>query len=246
MANRIDGRAPDALRTICFEKDFTAYAEGSVLVSFGNTKVLCNVSVENSLPYWIKAEGKTHGWVTGEYAMLPRSTHTRMSRETKGPRGRTQEIQRLVGRSLRAAVNLEALGERSCVVDCDVIQADGGTRTAAISGGYLALRLALQRLIAKGELSEAVFHSEIAAISVGLVDGQPMLDLCYHEDARADTDMNVVMNNAGEFIELQGTAENNSFSDQQLAALLALAKKGTSEIFTLQRAVLASETNSEK
>ena len=238
MNDRIDGRAPNQLRPVSFETGFTKHAEGSVLVSFGETKVLCNVSMDDYVPKWIANSGKSHGWVTGEYAMLPRSTHTRINRETKGLKGRTQEIQRLVGRSLRAAVNLEELGERSCIVDCDVLQADGGTRTAAITGGYVALKLALLPLVKSGEIPASVFRTDIAAISVGIVNGQAMLDLCYHEDSNAETDMNIVMTGEGKFIELQGTAEQEAFDHGELLSLLSVGKEGINELFKKQNEAL--------
>jgi len=208
------------------------------LIAMGNTKVLCNVSVENDIPHWMKAQGKSGGWVTAEYALLPRSTHTRTRRETRGLGGRTQEIQRLIGRSLRAAVNLERLENYTCIVDCDVLQADGGTRTAAITGGYVALALALQKLVAAGKLSADVFAAPVAAISVGVVAGQPLLDLCYAEDSTADVDLNVVMNANGEFIEIQGTAEGGAFPRATLNQLLDLAHKGIGDLLKIQRETL--------
>ena len=235
---RIDNRQTDALRAVSLTPDYVIYPEGSVLISMGNTKVLCNVTIEDEIPRWMKAQGKPGGWVTGEYALLPRSTHTRTQRETRGLGGRTQEIKRLIGRSLRAAVNLEQLGERTCIVDCDVLQADGGTRTAAITGGYVALALALQKLIKAGELTQNVFASPVAAISVGVVKGVPMLDLCYEEDSIADVDVNVVMNADGEFIEVQGTGEGATFSRSTLDALLDLAQEGIAELLEIQQELL--------
>lgn len=235
---RIDRRQPDELRSISLTPNYVIYPEGSVLIAMGNTKVLCNVSIDENVPHWMKLEGKSGGWVTGEYALLPRSTHTRIQRETRGLRGRTQEIKRLIGRSLRAAVNLEHLGGRTCIVDCDVIQADGGTRTAAITGGYAALAIALQNLVDDGEISKDVFNSPVAAISVGVVDGIPLLDLCYAEDSAADVDVNVVMNHKNEFIEIQGTAEGAVFSRSVLDELLDLAQKGISELLIYQREIL--------
>jgi ribonuclease PH len=235
---RNDNRQPDELRPVSLTPDFVIYPEGSVLIAMGNTKVMCNVTIEDEVPRWMKAQGKSGGWVTGEYALLPRSTHTRTQRETRGLGGRTQEIKRLIGRSLRAAFNLDQLGERTCIVDCDVLQADGGTRTAAITGGYVALVLALQKLINAGELTNEVFASPVAAISVGVVDGVPMLDLCYEEDSAADVDVNVVMNAAGEFIEIQGTGEGATFSRSELDDLLDLAQKGIAELLEIQRGSL--------
>jgi ribonuclease PH len=236
---RIDQRQPDELRPVALKPNFIIYPEGSVLIAMGNTKVLCNVTVENEIPRWMKAQGQSGGWVTGEYALLPRSTHTRTQRETRGLGGRTQEIKRLIGRSLRAAVHLEHLGEHTCIVDCDVLQADGGTRTAAITGGYVALGLALKKLIADEKISERVFAAPVAAISVGIVDGQPLLDLCYAEDAAADVDFNIVMNADREFIEVQGTAEGATFSRHTLDKMLDLAEKGILELLEIQQSALA-------
>jgi ribonuclease PH len=235
---RIDGRKFDELRPVTLTPDFIVYPEGSVLVSMGNTKVLCNVSIEDDVPGWMKSQGVTGGWVTAEYALLPRSTHTRTRRERRGAGGRTQEIQRLIGRSLRAAVNLELLGTRTCTVDCDVLQADGGTRTASITGGYVALALALGKLVETGELSAEVFAAPVAAVSAGVVAGQPLLDLCYEEDSQAEVDLNVVMNAEGAFIEVQGTAERGAFPRPTLDQLLDLAQKGIGELLEIQRAVL--------
>ena len=235
---RIDNRQPDELRPVSLTPDFVIYPEGSVLISMGKTKVMCNVTIEDDVPRWKKAQGKPGGWVTGEYALLPCSTHTRTQRETRGLGGRTQEIKRLIGRSLRAAINLEQLGSRTCIVDCDVLQADGGTRTAAITGGYVALALALQKIVKSGELTQDVFASPVAAISVGVVEGVPMLDLCYEEDFAADVDFNIVMNAAGEFIEVQGTGEGTTFSRTELDELLDLAQKGISELLVIQRNLL--------
>lgn len=235
---RPSGRQPNQLRPISFTRDYTCHAEGSVLVAFGNTKVLCNATVEEKVPPFLR--GKNQGWVTAEYGMLPRSTGTRMRREaTSGKQGgRTQEIQRLIGRSLRAIVDLEALGERTIVVDCDVIQADGGTRTASITGGYVALADAVQKLINSQALAKSPLHGMVASISVGIFDGNPVLDLDYAEDSNAETDMNVVMNDAGSFIEVQGTAEGHAFRMDELQAMLDLARDGISDIITQQRAVL--------
>ena len=237
---RPSGRANDELRQVKLTRNYTMHAEGSVLVEFGNTKVICTASVENSVPAFIKGTGR--GWVTAEYGMLPRSTNQRMRREASQNRqgGRTLEIQRLIGRSLRAAVNLEALGELSCMVDCDVIQADGGTRTAAITGGYVALVDALSAARRKGQLKKDPLAARIASVSVGICGGQALLDLDYAEDSSAATDMNVVMNDAGGFIEIQGTAENNAFARPELDAMLALAESGIRRLFELQADALAA------
>jgi len=235
---RIDHRQNNALRPVSLIPNYVIYPEGSILIAMGNTKVICNVSIEDGVPHWMKIQGKSGGWVTGEYALLPRSTHTRTQRETRGLGGRTHEIKRLIGRSLRAAVDLEQLGERTCIVDCDVLQADGGTRTAAITGGYVALALALQKLVREGELTEDVFAAPVAAISVGVVKGVPMLDLCYEEDSAADVDVNVVMNGNGEFIEVQGTGERETFSRSTLNALIDLAQEGIAELLKIQHELL--------
>lgn len=233
-------RAPEQMRTVKFTRNYTCHAEGSVLVEFGNTKVLCTATVEDRLPGWLK--GKGQGWVTAEYGMLPRATGSRTPREAaKGKQGgRTMEIQRLIGRSLRAVVDLEALGEFQITVDCDVIQADGGTRTASISGAYLALCDAITWLQKNRRLKKNPLHGQIAAISVGIFDGVPVLDLDYAEDSKAETDMNVVMNEAGQFIELQGTAEGHAFRRDELDAMLVLAEKGIREIMQAQQQALAS------
>lgn len=235
---RVDGRTVDELRPVTITPDYVAYPEGSVLIAVGETRVLCNVTVEESVPGWMRAQGIEGGWLTAEYALLPRSTHRRTPRETSGLRGRTQEIRRLIGRSLRAAVDLEKLGERTCIVDCDVIQADGGTRTAAITGGYVALAIALGKLIRGGLLPAEVLETAIAAVSVGVVSDQPVLDLCYEEDSIAEADVNVVMNAAGEFIEVQGTAEGAPFSRAMLDELLDLAREGIDELLAIQQAAL--------
>lgn len=234
MNTRPGGRPADQLRPIRFTRDFTRYAEGSVLVEFGNTRVLCTASVEESVPGFLR--GKGQGWVTAEYGMLPRATHTRSAREAaRGKQtGRTQEIQRLIGRSLRAVVDMRALGERTVTVDCDVLQADGGTRTAAITGGFVALADAIESLRRRGALSESPLHGQVAAVSVGIVGGVPVLDLEYAEDSVAETDMNVVMNNGGAFIEVQGTAEGHAFRRHELDVLLNLAAGGISELCALQ------------
>jgi ribonuclease PH len=239
MNTRADGRTPDEARPLSFVRDYTEMALGSVLVSFGRTRVLCTASVEADVPRWLKNSGK--GWVTAEYSMLPGSTPERATREAaKGKQsGRTQEIQRLIGRSLRTVTNLEAMPEISITVDCDVLQADGGTRTASICGGYLALHDALTRLVQRGTLPTQPLSDLVAAVSVGVVGGIPMLDLPYEEDSRADTDMNIVMTGAGGFVEIQGTAEQAPFSRGELDALLALATTGIGRIHDAQRAVLA-------
>ena len=226
------------MRTIELVRDYTMHAAGSVLVSFGNTRVLCTASVEERVPPFLRGAGQ--GWVTAEYGMLPGATHTRGSREAaRGKQsGRTLEIQRLIGRSLRAVVDLEALGERTVTLDCDVIQADGGTRTASISGAFVALSLAAQRLLAKKSIKTNPIHGQVAAVSVGVYKGMPVLDLDYAEDSQAETDMNVVMNESGGFIELQGTAEGHAFRDDELQAMLALARKGIGEIVEAQEEVL--------
>ena len=237
---RPSGRQAGQMRVLRFTRDFTIHAEGSVLAEFGATRVLCTASVENRVPGWMR--GKGSGWVTGEYGMLPRSTNTRNSREaTQGKQGgRTLEIQRLIGRSLRSVIDLEALGERTVMLDCDVIQADGGTRTASISGAYVALALAMQRLTASKKIKANPLHGQVAAVSVGIYSGTPVLDLDYAEDSQAETDMNVVMNEAGHFIEVQGTAEGHAFTDGELTAMLGLARSGISEIITAQNDVLAA------
>ena len=235
---RPSGRAAGQMRNVTFTKDFTKHAEGSVLVAFGDTKVICTASVDNRQPRWIRDENQ--GWVTAEYGMLPRSTHGRMDREAaRGKQsGRTQEIQRLIGRSLRACIDLQKLGPRTITLDCDVIQADGGTRTASISGAFVAMQLAINELINNGTLDENPIHQNVAAISVGIFDGTPVLDLDYAEDSSAETDMNVVMDQAGRFIEIQGTAEGAPFSRDEMDALLALAEQGINEIIAAQNAVI--------
>ncbi len=237
--SRKDGRVNNELRPITFERDFTEQAAGSVLVSFGKTKVLCTASVEDQVPRWLKGTGK--GWVTAEYSMLPGSSPERVSREAAKGRqsGRTQEIQRLIGRSLRAVTDLSAMEDIQIVVDCDVIQADGGTRTASICGGYVALHDALTRIMAKGQIKSHPLVEGCAAISVGIVDGVPMLDLAYVEDSVAEVDMNVVMASNGAFLELQGTAEGKPFTRNELDALADLAADGIKDIFSLQKSVLA-------
>ena len=235
---RVDGRAFDALRPVTITPNYLEYANGSVLIAFGKTRVLCAATIEESVPAWLQGRGA--GWVTGEYAMLPRSTTPRTPREIGRPSGRTQEIRRLIGRALRASVDLIALGERTIFIDCDVIQADGGTRTASVTGGYLALALALNKLVKGGLVDESVLRSPVAAVSVGLVNGEALMDLCYEEDSRAQTDFNVVMNHAGEFIEVQGTAEGRPFSRSHLDELLDLAGKGIRELLSLQSKYLSA------
>lgn len=235
---RPSGRKPNELRPIRLETEFTRHAEGSVLACFGETRVLCTASVETRLPPWLKGRGS--GWVTAEYGMLPRATHSRSAREAaRGKQsGRTLEIQRLIGRSLRAVVDLKALGERTITIDCDVLQADGGTRTAAITGSYVALRLAAGHLERAGELKATPIHGQIAAVSVGIFEGVPVLDLDYAEDSEAETDMNVVMNEGGGFIEVQGTAEGHAFKRGELDQLLDLADSGIRELLGAQQAAL--------
>ncbi len=237
-ALRPSGRAPDQLREVRFTRRFTRHAEGSVLVEFGNTSVLCTASVEESVPPFLR--GKGQGWVTAEYGMLPRATHTRSQREAaKGKQtGRTQEIQRLIGRALRAVVDLKGLGERTVTLDCDVLQADGGTRTAAITGSYVALVDAVNQLIRKGTLKASPIHAQVAAVSVGIHAGIPVLDLDYLEDSSAETDMNVVMNDGGAFVEIQGTAEGHTFQRHELDALLNLAVQGIQRLHALQTQAL--------
>jgi ribonuclease PH len=239
MGIRKDGREPDELRPVLFVRDFTEFATGSVLVDFGRTRVLCTASLEDRVPPWLRGTGR--GWVTAEYSMLPGSTAERSDREAARGRqsGRTQEIQRLIGRALRAVTDLEMIAEHQITVDCDVLQADGGTRTAAICGGYVALHDAFSRMVASGTISAHPITDACAAISVGVVDALGYLDLDYSEDARAEVDMNVAMTGAGRFIEVQGTAEGTPFSRSELDELLALAEKGITEIFELQRVTLA-------
>ncbi|SIQ83006.1 ribonuclease PH [Pseudacidovorax sp. RU35E] len=235
---RSSGRAADQLRPVRITRGFTIHAEGSVLIEFGETRVLCTASVEEKVPPHKKGSGE--GWVTAEYGMLPRATHTRGSREAaKGKQsGRTQEIQRLIGRSMRAVFDLAALGERTIYLDCDVLQADGGTRTAAITGAFVAAHDAVAKLIAAGTLAASPIRSHVAAISVGIVQGTPLLDLEYVEDSACDTDMNVVMTGAGHFVEVQGTAEGAAFSREEMNQLLALADKGIAELVQLQKQAL--------
>ena len=234
MWKRPDGRKADELRAVKFERGFTRYAAGSVLAHCGNTRVLCTASVSEEVPRWMKGKGK--GWLTAEYRMLPGATHTRKSREVMKLSGRTQEIQRLIGRSLRAALDMAALGERMITIDADVLQADGGTRTTSITGAYVALEDAIARLILEGQLTASPIRHQIAAVSVGLLEGSPFLDLNYPEDFAADIDFNVVMNEKLEFVEMQGTAEEGSFSRAQLNGMLDYAQKGIGELMELQKA----------
>ncbi|WP_375752206.1 ribonuclease PH [Vibrio sp. HN007] len=235
---RPNDRSPEQVRPIKMTRNYTAYAEGSVLVEFGNTKVLCNATVEENVPRWLKGQGK--GWVTAEYGMLPRATHSRNRREAASGKqgGRTMEIQRLIARSLRAVVDLEAMGEIMVTVDCDVIQADGGTRTASISGASVAMADAFQHLVKEGKLKANPMKGHVAAVSVGIVEGEALCDLEYVEDSAADTDMNVVMTEEGKMIEVQGTAEGEPFSHEELMDLLALAKKGIADIVEIQKSSL--------
>src|SRR5512138_815284 len=241
MKRRPSGRAADELRDIKITRHFTRHAEGSVLIEFGGTRVLCTATVEEVIPQFLRNTGR--GWVTAEYGMLPRATHTRSRREaaTGKQGGRTLEIQRLIGRALRAVVDLKALGERSITVDCDVLQADGGTRTASITGSYVALVDAINSLIRKGTLRESPIHGQVAAVSVGIWSGQPVLDLDYAEDSEAETDMNIVMNNGGGFIEVQGTAEGHAFRRNELDELLNLAANGCGQLLARQLEALNAD-----
>lgn len=235
---RPSGRAADVLRNISFTRGFTSYAEGSVLSEFGGTRVLCTASFDSKVPAFLRGTGK--GWVTAEYGMLPRATHTRNNREAKYGKqsGRTLEIQRLIGRSMRAVMDLEALGECAITLDCDVLQADGGTRTAAISGAWVAMADACTRLLKQGQLRKNPMHGQVAAVSVGMFRGMPVLDLDYAEDSQAETDMNIVMNESGAFIEIQGTAEGHAFRRDELQNMLALAESGIDQIQQIQRSAL--------
>ncbi|MCX6008274.1 MAG: ribonuclease PH [Chloroflexi bacterium] len=234
---RVDGRANDDLRPVKITLGYQDYPEGSALIEMGNTRVLCAVSVEDRVPPFLKGQGT--GWVTAEYAMLPRATHTRTSRNPDKQAGRSQEIQRLIGRSLRAAIDMNSLGERTFTIDCDVLQADGGTRTASITGAYVALYVALNKLKKMGMYKTVPIKCAVAAISVGVVDRLKMLDLCYEEDSRAAVDFNVVMTDKGEFVELQGTAEGKPFSKDAIDALIALADKGIKQLFEEQKKALS-------
>ncbi len=236
---RTDGRATDELRTVKITPGFLPYAEGSVLIEMGYTRVVCSASVEDRVPYFLRNSGQ--GWVTSEYAMLPRATQQRTPRETGrgGPSGRTQEIQRLIGRSLRAIADMTALGERTITLDCDVLQADGGTRTAAITGCFVAFALASRRLVKAGKISRSLVRNQVAAVSVGIVGNMPMLDLKYDEDSKAEVDMNVICTDDGRFIEVQGTAEREPFSKAQMDQLLALASSGIEKLLKIQRETIA-------
>jgi len=237
---RTDGRTPEQLRPVSMEPGVAPAAAGSVLISMGNTKVICAASIENRVPPWMRSQGVPGGWLSAEYSMLPYSTQERNRREIGKIGGRTSEIQRLIGRSLRQAVDMTKIGERSITIDCDVLQADGGTRTASITGGYVALQLAIKTLLSDGRLDADPTRQAIAAVSVGIVDGIPLLDLPYVEDVAAGTDMNVVMTGDGRFIEVQGTAEEQPYSMDELQQLLALAGVGINELATAQQAVLAA------
>jgi ribonuclease PH len=236
---RIDGRKAGELRPMKVTLDYLLTAEGSVLIEAGNTRVLCAASIEETVPGFLRNSGK--GWVTAEYSMLPRATATRTAREIAKGRasGRTMEIQRLIGRSLRSAVDLDALGERSVILDCDVLQADGGTRCAAITGAYIALSAALRQLVKFGALKKSPVRDCVAAVSVGMLKGAPILDLCYQEDSQADVDMNIVMTGSGKFVEVQATAEKAAFDDEQMAQMMALGRKGIAELVALQRGLEA-------
>ncbi|MBC8096911.1 MAG: ribonuclease PH [Akkermansiaceae bacterium] len=238
---RADGRKSNQLRPLRFQNGIAPNATGSTLIEWGNTRVICGVTVDEMVPRWMKEQGVTGGWITAEYSMLPYSTHQRKQRDSSKGKidGRSSEIQRLIGRSLRAAIDLEKLGSRTIWVDCDVLQADGGTRTAAITGAFVALSLAVRRLIADGKLTETPLLHPVAAVSVGIVSGKALLDLCYTEDVAAAVDMNLVMNSAGEFIELQGSGEESTFSETQLAELLAVGKAGIRELLVSQQTALA-------
>ncbi len=238
---RPSGRALNSLREVTIERQYTKHAEGSVLISFGDTKVLCTASIEERVPFFLK--NKKRGWVTAEYAMLPRSTHTRSQRDANKnkPNGRSLEIQRLIARSMRAVVDLEALGERTITLDCDVIQADGGTRTASITGAYVALQDACNYLVNTGKLDKNPLHGAVAAVSVGIYQGEAVLDLDYVEDCQAETDMNVVMNDAGAFIEVQGTAEGHAFQRSELDHMLDFAAAGITDLLALQQQALSAD-----
>lgn len=236
---RTDGRSPDELRRVRITPDYLPYAEGSVLIEMGQTRVVCSASVEDRVPSFLRNSGQ--GWITAEYSMLPRATQQRTPREVRrgGPSGRTHEIQRLIGRSLRAAADMRLLGERTLTLDCDVIQADGGTRTAAITGAYVACALAINRLVSSGKIQSSIITNEVAAISVGIVGNLPLLDLKYDEDSTAEVDMNVVCTGDGRFIEVQGTAEREPFTREQMDGLLALAGKGIQSLVAMQRETIA-------
>ena len=233
---RIDDRIFDQIRPTKITPNFSPYAEGSALIEVGNTKVLCTATVEEKVPFFLRNKGT--GWVTAEYAMLPRATHTRTNRETMRPSGRTQEIQRLIGRSLRAVVDMKLLGERQIFIDCDVLQADGGTRCASITGACVALALAVKSMLQQGKIKKNPIISEVAAVSVGMVENTALLDLCYAEDSTAEVDMNIVCTGSGKFIEIQGTAEREPFNREQMNEMLELAEKGINQLFTIQRYAL--------
>lgn len=238
MSDRIDGRATDQLRPVEITRNYLRHAEGSALITMGGTTVLCSASVDEYVPSFLKGSGK--GWVTAEYGMLPRSTNTRVSRDGRrgSISGRTQEIQRLIGRSLRAVFDLGSLGERSILIDCDVLEADGGTRTASITGSYVALYDAVRWLQNRDLVDSSLIKDSVAAISVGIIDGTPMLDLCYAEDSNADVDMNIVMTGSGAMVEIQGTAEQNPFTTDQLNTMLDLGRQGIEQLVTMQKQVL--------
>jgi len=238
---RADGRQPGQLRSLDFQNHIAPHATGSTLIEWGQTRVICGATIEESVPRWMKEQGVTGGWITAEYSMLPYSTHTRKPRDvTKGKiDGRSQEIQRLIGRSLRTAINLEKLGSRTLWVDCDVLQADGGTRTAAITGAFVAISLAVRKLMENGLITESPLLHPVAAVSMGVVEGQALLDLCYSEDVAATVDFNLVMNGAGEFVELQGSGEEATFSESELGRLLELGKEGIRQLIQAQQRALA-------
>ena len=237
---RIDGRRPDQLRPLKIKTDFVATPAGAVLIEMGKTRVICAASIEDGVPQWMRKQGVEGGWITAEYSMLPYCTSPRKSREISRGKieGRTQEIQRLIGRSLRAVIDMEKLGERTIWIDCDVLEADGGTRTASITGAYVAVALAMKQLLADGKIETNPLRTAVAAISVGIVDGVPLLDLCYTEDVKAAVDMNVVMTDAGQFVEVQGTGEEAPFAKEQLNELLKLGEKGIEKLIAAQRKVL--------
>jgi ribonuclease PH len=241
---RVDGRRFDQLRSVTIEPEYVIYPEGSALITMGKTRVLCNATVEEGVPRWMKNQNIPGGWVTAEYALLPRSTQQRTRRETQGLRGRTQEIRRLIGRSLRAAVQLNLLGERTFIIDCDVLQADGGTRTASITGGFVALAMAIRKMNVKQLIPERALKPAVAAVSVGMIDDQPLLDLCYQEDSRADVDVNIVMNAKGKYIEIQSTAEGKLFTREGLNQMLDLASAGIGELLILQKNILQQISSS--
>lgn len=237
-ARRGDGRRGDELRPVTYEIDFLDHAEGSVLFSMGKTRVICAATIETGVPIWMRNQGAPGGWVTAEYAMLPRSTSQRTPREIQRPQARSQEIKRLIGRSLRAGVNLQHLQDLTCIIDCDVLQADGGTRTASVTGGYIALALALKKLVQEGKISPDVFRTPVAAVSAGILDGMPVVDLNYQEDSSAEVDLNVVMNGEGRFIEIQGTGEGTSFSQSMLTDMLDLSRGAIGSLLELQKTAL--------